>query len=407
MVRWLAAAGLTLLTLGAITAVVFALLADPPVHRVAVQPQPRPGSFYAIPAKLPKGPPGTIIRRQPLRGLPRNARGWRILYVSHGYNGERVAVSGLVIVPGTRRPKHHRKLVVFAHPTTGIASQCGLSVLGGAAARQVDGLGTFLHAGDAVVIPDYQGLGTPGPHPYLIGKVTARNTIDAVRAMRKIHAVHAGRRYAVYGESEGAQAAIALGQLAPQYGRGLELVGIAAAGPPVSLASMFARGKGTPAGDVLAAYTLSSWSQVYNDTRLENVIADSGVDAAIAIDKACVPYRSDLPRAVPAAVIARMAYHHKNPTHTKAWSKLLSKNSLRPFTTPIPILITQGQDDQLVVPQTTEAYVRALCERADTVGYRVYPDTTHAEIGSASANFVSGWIAGRFAGRPPLNSCPS
>jgi pimeloyl-ACP methyl ester carboxylesterase len=405
MVRWFAAAGLVLLTLGAITAVVFALLANPPVHRVAAAP--KPGSFYAIPAKLPKGPPGTIVRSQRLRGLPRNAKGWRILYISHGYNGKRTAVSGLLIVPATRRPKHHRKIVVFAHPTTGIASQCGLSVLGGAAARQVDGLRAFLHAGDAVVIPDYQGLGTAGPHPYLIGKVTARNTIDAVRAVRKVHAVHAGRRYAVFGESEGAQAAIALGQLAPRYGSGLELVGIAAAGPPISLAGMFSRGTGTPAGDVLAAYTLSAWSQVYNDARLENVIADRGVDAAIAIDKGCVPHRSDLPRAVPAAVVDQMAYVHKHPTRTKAWSRLLTANSLRPFQTQVPILITQGQDDQLVVPETTESYVRALCERADTVGYRLYPNTTHADTGPASANFVSGWIAGRFAGRPPLNSCPS
>lgn len=405
MLRWLAAAGLLLLTLGAIAVVVFVVLAGDPVHKAAAQP--KPGAFYAVPDKLPQGPPGTIIRSEALRRLPRGTKGWRILYISHGYDGNRVAVSGLVLVPATRRPKHHRKIVVFAHPATGIASQCGLSVLGGAAAQQVDGLRRFIHAGDAVVVPDYQGLGTPGPHPYLIGKVTARNTIDAVRAVHKIHAVHAGRRYAVFGEFEGAQAAIALAQLAPRYGSGLQLVGIAAAGPPISLASMFARSKGTPAGDVQAAYTLGAWSQVYDDTRLENVISDRGVESAIAIDKACVPHRSDLPRAVPAGVIDQMAYHHKHPTRTKAWSKLLKKNSLRPFVTDIPILITQGQDDELVVPEATEAYVRALCERADTVGYRLYPNTTNAEIGPASANFVSGWIAGRFAGRDPLNSCPS
>ncbi len=406
MFRWLAAAGLALLAFGAAGVVAFVLLAGDP-SKPASPPPPKPGSFYAIPAHLPKGPPGTIIRTQPIGRLPRGLRGWRVMYVSHGYDGRRAAVSGLVITHAGPRPKLHRRMVLFAHPTTGIASQCGPSVLGGAAASQIDGLSSFIHDGDVVVIPDYEGLGTTGPHPYLIGKVTARNAIDAVRAARKIHALHAGRRYAVFGESEGAQAAIAVGQLAPRYGRGLELVGIAAAGPPISLASMFSHGKGTPAGDVLAAYTLSAWSQIYDETKLENIVASRGVAAVRAIDNACIPHKHDVPSTVPPALIDQMAYHHKHPTHTKVWSKLLSQNSLRPFQTSIPMLISQGADDKLVIPQTTEDYVRALCERADTVAYRLYPNVSHAEVGPSSAAFTVGWIAGRFAGRRAPTSCPS
>src|SRR4029077_13645421 len=100
----------------------------------------------------------------------------------------RTAVSGLVIVPNRRRPKTHRRVVVFAHGTTGVIPRCAPSVLGAAATAQIDGLRSFIHDGDAVVIPDYEGLGTPGPHPYLIGKTAARNAIDAVRATHKIHA---------------------------------------------------------------------------------------------------------------------------------------------------------------------------------------------------------------------------
>jgi pimeloyl-ACP methyl ester carboxylesterase len=403
MFRWLALAGLTLLALaaGAIVLLAKGKHKDPP------PPPPRPSAFYVAPHPLPHGPPGTLIRSERLRGLPRSEKGWRILYVSHGYDRHRTAVSGLVIVPNRRRPKTHRRVVVFAHGTTGVIPRCAPSVLGAAATAQIDGLRSFIHDGDAVVIPDYEGLGTPGPHPYLIGKTAARNAIDAVRATHKIHAIHAGRRYAVFGESQGGQAAIAIGQLAPQYGRGLDLVGIAAAGAPVSLASLFSRGKGTRAGDTLAAYTLSSWAKVYDRPKLLKVLTPASRRALKAIDATCVTVQSDLGSAVPSAVARQIHYVHKHPTHTKAWSKLLRKNSLRPFATDIPLLFTQGADDELVVPEATEDYIRALCERADTVAYRIYPKTSHDEIGSSSAAFTVGWIAGRFAGREPPDSCPS
>ena len=35
-------------------------------------------------------------------------------------------------------------------------------------------LNDWVNAGYAVVRTDYQGLGTPGPHPYLIGKSEGR-----------------------------------------------------------------------------------------------------------------------------------------------------------------------------------------------------------------------------------------
>src|SRR5215471_11702230 len=107
MFRWLALAGLTLLALAAGTVV---LLASKK-HKDAPPPPPRPSAFYVRPHRLPHGPPGTIIRLQRLRGLPRSEKGWRILYVSHGYDGHRAAVSGLVIVPNRPRPKVHRRVV--------------------------------------------------------------------------------------------------------------------------------------------------------------------------------------------------------------------------------------------------------------------------------------------------------
>ena len=47
-------------------------------------------------------------------------------------------------------------------------------------------LGAYLKAGYAVAETDYEGLGTPGVHPYLIGSSEGRSVLDIVRAAREI-----------------------------------------------------------------------------------------------------------------------------------------------------------------------------------------------------------------------------
>ena len=44
----------------------------------------------------------------------------------------------------------------------------------------------WLKAGYAVVRTDYEGLGTPGVHPYLVGRSEGRSVLDAVRAARAL-----------------------------------------------------------------------------------------------------------------------------------------------------------------------------------------------------------------------------
>ena len=59
-----------------------------------------------------------------------------------------------------------------------------------------------------VVGTDYEGLGTPGRHPYIAGPSEARGTLDIVRAARNLPDVHASDRYLVWGHSQGGHAAM-------------------------------------------------------------------------------------------------------------------------------------------------------------------------------------------------------
>jgi hypothetical protein len=66
------------------------------------------------------GPPGTLIRSEPMLFAPADAQAYRVLYRSTGMHGEPIAVSGVIIVPPGPVPPGGRPIVAWAHPTTGV-----------------------------------------------------------------------------------------------------------------------------------------------------------------------------------------------------------------------------------------------------------------------------------------------
>ena len=78
----------------------------------------------------------------------------------------------------------------------------------------------------------YQGEGTPGLLPYLVGVVAARNTIDIVRAAGHLAAAHTSKNYVVWGHSEGGQTAMFGLDIGNSYAPDLDLKGVVAGAPP-------------------------------------------------------------------------------------------------------------------------------------------------------------------------------
>jgi uncharacterized membrane protein HdeD (DUF308 family) len=199
----------------------------------------RPGPFYAAPSPLPHGPAGTVIRSELVPHFYPGALTYRVLYKSTGFDGRPSAVSGLVVVPEGPAPRAGRRILAFTHPTVGVASDCAPSLQHVGAGQLIQGLGSFLAAGYVVAATDYQGLGTGGVTPDLIGRVEAMNALDSVRAAHRLHAAHAGLDFAVWGASQGGQAALFTGELAGAYAPGLHLVGVAAGAPVPNLIDLF------------------------------------------------------------------------------------------------------------------------------------------------------------------------
>ncbi len=208
----------------------------------AVPQGPSGNAFYNAPDKLVrKAPHGKALRAQAAPQQFQDTYGGatvkRILYKSTNGKNRPVEVSGLLMVPEGPAPEGGWPLITWAHGTTGLADECAPSrdtadeLGGGYIAYANATINNWLEDGYAVVATDYQGLGTPGLHEYLIGNPQGKSVLDAVLAARQINPA-IGTRYAITGHSQGAFASLWATRLARAgYLKGRTLVGTVAYAP--------------------------------------------------------------------------------------------------------------------------------------------------------------------------------
>lgn len=392
---------------GAIGALAAALGAVALVAGVrAAQPGP-PGPFYTPPEPLPAVAPGTILRTEPVPSFFPGATAYKLLYMSTGYNDAPTAVSGLVIIPAATPPPEGRKVVAWTHGTVGVAPQCSPSLIDGARyGTALPGLEQLLAAGYVVTATDYQGLGTPGPHPYLVGASAAANALDNVRAAINLPEAAAGTEFVVWGESQGGHSALFTGQLAADYAPELQLRGVIASAPASDLVSLFQAKteEADPIGNVLIAMALVSWAEIYN-VSVDDVIFPSAMPLATSIAASCIQNMDQIQFSIPAATLLNMIFLRTPPWEVAPWDELLAENTPGATRTPAPILIAQGDADVVIAPEVQARFAQQLCAVGNTVEYRLYPGLGHLAISRDTEAEMAAWIAERFAGAPALNTC--
>jgi hypothetical protein len=124
---------------------------------------------------------------EPLRLLPAPVRAWQLLYRSTSATGDPNAVSGTLLVPPTPWTDGPRPLVTCAVGTHGIGDSCAPSYkLRTGTENEIALISQALFKGWAVVLTDYEGLGTPGTHTYATGQSEGRTVLDAARAASKV-----------------------------------------------------------------------------------------------------------------------------------------------------------------------------------------------------------------------------
>jgi pimeloyl-ACP methyl ester carboxylesterase len=365
---------------------------------------PPPGPFYTAPADVARVP-GRLLRSEEMSEPPPGAKAWRILYASTGLDGKPVEVSGIVIAPELPPPIAGRPVVAWAHATTGVADNCAPSL-------RKDFFDTIPHlpaliALDYVVAAtDYPGLGTSGPHPYLVGESEARAVIDCVRAAREIDKAGANLRFTAWGHSQGGHAALFVGEIAPIYAPELSLAGVAAIAPATELGTLLEDDIAERAGRLIAAYSLWSWTRVYG-APLEPVVAEPAVPVIDRAARDCVETWGEAYRAAFDSAGLHAGFLKDGAFDAEPWKGLLAENT--PGRRPIraPIYVFQGEEDTIVRPSVTADFVAALCRTGERVRSETLPGVDHMRAGRASATSAIQWMRDRLDGKRAPTSCPA
>jgi acetyl esterase/lipase len=229
--------------------------------------------------------------------------------------------------------------------------------------------------------------------------------LDSVRAAQKTPGAGAGRSFAVWGHSQGGQAALFAGILAKSYAPELHLVGVAAAAPATDLGALLADDLDTSGGKNLTAMTLWSWSRVYG-APMSAVVTPAAIPIINKLAGECIERVFDvLIRRGPTRALGRGFLKVKDFADKEPWRSLLARNTPGTLPPGIPVFLAQGSTDNLVLPKVTLDYRNKLCRAGSAVQLDMMQGVGHAFAGRDSAEAAVKWMAGRFAGTPAPSNC--
>jgi pimeloyl-ACP methyl ester carboxylesterase len=385
-----------------------AIAALVPLHQTWAAPEIQSegaSPFYVWQEEIPSVP-GTLLRQEPLPEdfvLENAATGVRILYVSQGWNGDWVAVSGDVLVPKGDAPEGGWPVLAWSHGTVGVADICAPS-FSGRSERDITYLNKWLAAGYAIVSTDYEGLGTPGGHTYLHCESEANGNIDAVRASLQL-----GRdlsaSWMVMGQSQGGQGALCTGAYVGDRAPDLDFRGTLATAPAVSWKARFATGTAdepspffamslflargfevyAPAFQSKAAFTDAGMALLpHTDSQCVRAMIGMGMKANLTMGESLkiVPF-GDIPGVDEGAELMEVP--------TTGWNA--------------PVYIGQGSADPLVRFEDVANHALELCRNDVSVTLDVYEGAQHSGPMNQGFDAFSQWVAGRFGDKEAVDNC--
>ena len=373
------------------------------------------GDFYDTPASMPPNN-GDIIRSEaftfyldPLKTLRAPATAYRIMYRSTDRAGTPIAVTGSVLIPTAQwKGSGPRPLVAYAVGTQGLGDQCAPSRQL-AAGSEYEGvfISGLLARGYAVVVTDYQGLGTEGVHTYMSREVTGRAVLDSIRAAQRLSPAElpAAGPVAITGYSQGGQAAAAAAELAASYAPELNLKGVVAGAVPADLArvaenldgSLYFAFLGYAVAGLAASYNIDI--SHYLNARGEQVLAD--------LEGQCTPESLLKYPFVRSSTLTRDGrpvtdYLDAEPFKSVLAEQVIGADGRRPN---VPALVTHSTLDDVIPYEVGKAMAKRWCGSGAKVRFSANLAPTH--VGGALASYPESFafLEDRFAGLPAASNC--
>jgi len=352
--------------------------------------------------------PGTMLRTEPLPDalvLENAAKGVRILYAStDGLDGRTpIPVSGALFVPKGEAPEGGWPLMAWAHGTVGVADVCAPS-FAGRSQRDITYLNHWLAQGYAVVASDYQGLGTPGGHPYMASRPAAYSVLDGVRAVQGGD-FGLSKKVVLVGQSQGGGGAFATAGYAQSYAPELDVRGTVATGTPWVTAKTFAGAtdgaRETPqetfAYILLILYLVQQTDPSF---RFEDYVSDKAMPAVKLGATGCLG-------AVAERVMADgLTFNNtflKDPTEKlAAVFGQMGYSTLKPAA---PVFMGTGGKDVDVPPPMQKALIIAACREGARLETHLYPELDHSGAVNGSLKDSTPFVKKAFAGEPIAGDC--
>jgi len=357
-------------------------------------PAPAGEAFYIPPDPLPSGRPGDLIWYRPFVGSE-GAQSYEILYRSTTVAGDPVAVSGVVVVPGGPATAP-RPVLAWAHGTTGMGDQCAISdtmVAGKGGEIALAKLATG--KGWVFVATDYQGLGTPGDHTYLVGQAEGRNVLDSIRAAQRLQSsgatdVSAGL---VWGHSQGGGAAWFAAELAPTYAPDANVMG-SAVGAPAGNPSLILDYADKPAAG-FALMTAAGFMAAYPDLP-SDVLTAKGRGAPL--ETARTGCNSEILGSM--ATTPRDELFAERPSTDPAWQRVLDENRAGEVRTNVPVFVYHGEADELLPVASSAPLAARACALGSPVQRKTYPGASHSGVIAPALGDIVAFLEARLAGAP-------
>lgn len=362
-------------------------------------------AFYDAPNPLRWAPAGALIRSERTTGYQVQGRptaATRILYHSRTSEGADVAASGVMLVPPGTPPAGGWPVVVDAHGTSGIARECAPSLM-----RDLyhgDQMMRFVSRGWAVVAPDYAGMGTTGRPEFLNAAGEANDLVAAVRAARQAGSLSS--RWVLWGHSQGGGAALAVAErqkVHPQPG----YLGAVVTAPAADLTAAVGALANTPGLGAFLPLVVRGAS--YSDPRVrpDRLLTPEAVNRLAVTGTGCLGVVSAVYGDLTGPTLVRPGF--LSEPH---FARYLADNSTGDRPVGGPLLLLQGDADNVIAESATDRVAAAQCRAGARVTYRTYPGLGHdtfpgvvTGIDDGAMPDILAWTADRFAGRPATSTC--
>lgn len=394
--------------LSVVIVVLLGLVGAPAAQAGAVGvPLPSADPFYRPPVPLPPVAAGDVLRERAIVAkalvLPFPVRAWQVLHRSTNNQGKPNAVVATVLVPHTPWTNGPRPLVAYNIGTHGLSANCAPSFWLRAGIEYELALMTLaLLKGWAVVVSDYEGSATGGPHTYTAGRPTGHAVLDGIRAAQRLPAAGLDPKgpVAIWGYSEGGLASSWAAELAPGYAPELNLRGVAAGGVPRDIGNVGYKIDGGPLFGFFLAAAIGL-DTAHPEMRLAEVLNAKGRKAFAEVRNSChvqwtPPY----------------AFHRiseftdvPDPIQLPQFQKVLAHNRLGAGTPRIPAYVHHSVNDEFMPINDTRQLVRGWCSRGVPVELRESLLSEHISLAATGAPGAVSWLADRFAGRPAPGNC--